>query len=138
VIMQELNRPTKKQARAAERAKKAEQREKTVTDTVAEQLKAQVAKADTQEVQGVAYHPDRYVDPDEEFRARVWYLFDQIDANHDDCISYIEFIRCAQLLLRLFTSDFELACCWLYPAVVGGNDGTSTFITAGQHFQTTC
>ena len=41
---------------------------------------------------GVAYHPDRYVDPDDEFRARVWTVFDEIDGNHDHSITYIEFI----------------------------------------------
>lgn len=51
------------------------------------------AWTDIAHVEGVAYHPDRYVDPDDEFRARVWYLFDDIDSNHDRHISYVEFIK---------------------------------------------
>lgn len=51
------------------------------------------AWTDLEHIEGVAYHPDRYVDPDDEFRARVWYVFDEIDNNHDKHISYIEFIK---------------------------------------------
>lgn len=49
--------------------------------------------SDLRPIPGVAYHPDRYVDPDDEFRARVWATFDKIDANNDQEISYIEFIN---------------------------------------------
>lgn len=51
------------------------------------------AWTDMEHIEGVAYHPDRYVDPDDEFRARVWYVFDEIDSNHDRHLSYIEFIK---------------------------------------------
>jgi hypothetical protein len=51
------------------------------------------AWTDIEHIDGVAYHPDRYVDPDDEFRARVWYVFDEIDNNHDKHLSYIEFIK---------------------------------------------
>jgi hypothetical protein len=51
------------------------------------------AWSDLEHLDGVAYHPDRYVDPDDEFRARVWYVFDEIDNNHDKHLSYIEFIK---------------------------------------------
>ena len=51
------------------------------------------AWTDIEHIDGVAYHPDRYVDPDDEFRARVWYVFDEIDSNHDRHLSYIEFIK---------------------------------------------
>jgi hypothetical protein len=51
------------------------------------------AWADMEHMEGIAYHPDRYVDPDDEFRARVWYVFDEIDSNHDRHLSYIEFIK---------------------------------------------
>lgn len=51
------------------------------------------AWSDLEHLEGVAYHPDRYVDPDDEFRARVWYVFDEIDNNHDKHLSYIEFIK---------------------------------------------
>ena len=45
-----------------------------------------------EQMHGVGYHPDRYVDHDDEFRARVWTVFDEIDGNHDHHITYIEFI----------------------------------------------
>ena len=47
---------------------------------------------DVKEVKGVSGHPDRYVDDDEEFRARVWFTFDEI-AGGNETISYIKFIR---------------------------------------------
>jgi hypothetical protein len=49
--------------------------------------------ADARQINGVAYHPDRYVDPEDEMRARCWALFEEIDGNHDNHISYIEFIN---------------------------------------------
>ena len=49
--------------------------------------------SDLKPLPGVAYHPDRYVDPDDEFRARVWATFEKIDSNGDQEISYIEFIK---------------------------------------------
>lgn len=52
---------------------------------------------DLGEVPGVAYHPDRYVDADDEFRARVWFTFEKIDSNGDHQISYIEFIKYAHI-----------------------------------------
>ena len=48
---------------------------------------------DLGEMDGVAYHPDRYIDQDDEFRARVWATFEKIDSNGDQAISYIEFIK---------------------------------------------
>lgn len=48
---------------------------------------------DLQQIDGVAYHPDRYIDQDDEFRARVWATFEKIDSNGDQQISYIEFIK---------------------------------------------
>jgi hypothetical protein len=39
--------------------------------------------ADINHIEGVAYHPDRYVDEDDEMRARCWVLFEEIDANQD-------------------------------------------------------
>ena len=39
--------------------------------------------ADANHTEGVAYHPDRYMDEDDEMRARVWVLFEEIDANKD-------------------------------------------------------
>ena len=48
--------------------------------------------ADTRHIAGVAYHPDRYIDPDDEMRARCWALFEEIDGNHDNFISYMEFM----------------------------------------------
>lgn len=50
--------------------------------------------SDLNPIDGVAYHPDRYVDKDDEFRARVWATFEKIDSNGDHEISYIEFIKC--------------------------------------------
>lgn len=49
--------------------------------------------ADSKHIEGVAYHPDRYVDPNDEMRARCWALFEEIDGNHDNHISYMEFIK---------------------------------------------
>jgi Ca2+-binding EF-hand superfamily protein len=53
-------------------------------------LIAQVA--DARQISGVCYHPDRYVDPDDEMRARCWGVFEEIDSNHDNFISFIEFV----------------------------------------------
>ena len=39
--------------------------------------------ADANHIEGVAYHPDRYMDEDDEMRARCWVLFEEIDANQD-------------------------------------------------------
>ena len=39
--------------------------------------------ADANHIEGVAYHPDRYMDDDDEMRARCWVLFEEIDANKD-------------------------------------------------------
>ena len=39
--------------------------------------------ADANHIEGVAYHPDRYMDDDDEMRARCWVLFEEIDANQD-------------------------------------------------------
>ena len=59
-----------------------------------EKLAAVMAQfADAEHIEGVAYHPDRYVDADDEMRARCWVLFEEIDSNHDHHISYIEFIN---------------------------------------------
>ena len=55
--------------------------------------------SDLNPIAGVAYHPDRYIDKDDEFRARVWATFEKIDSNGDHEISYIEFIKCALELL---------------------------------------
>eukprot|EP01043_Picozoa_sp_COSAG02_P003812 COSAG02_NODE_96_length_37408_cov_9.762604_8_plen_3626_part_00 len=49
--------------------------------------------ADARHIDGVAYHPDRYIDPEDEMRARCWALFEEIDSNHDHSISYMEFIK---------------------------------------------
>ena len=54
-----------------------------------EKLAAVMAQfADAEHIEGVAYHPDRYVDADDEMRARCWVLFEEIDSNHDHHISY--------------------------------------------------
>ena len=54
-----------------------------------EKLAAVMAQfADAGHIEGVAYHPDRYVDADDEMRARCWVLFEEIDSNHDHHISY--------------------------------------------------
>ena len=59
-----------------------------------EKLAAVMAQfADAEHIEGVAYHPDRYVDADDEMRARCWVLFEEIDSNHDHHISYIEFVN---------------------------------------------
>ena len=50
--------------------------------------------SDLKPISGVAYHPDRYIDADDEFRARVWATFEKIDSNGDQEVSYIEFIKC--------------------------------------------
>ena len=39
----------------------------------------------------VAYNPDRYIDDDDEFRARVFALFAMIDKDHDLCLTPDEF-----------------------------------------------
>lgn len=38
--------------------------------------------SDASAIEGVCYHPSRYVDPEDEMRARVWALFEEIDGNH--------------------------------------------------------
>ena len=59
-----------------------------------EKMAAMIAQfADTEHIDGVAYHPDRYIDDDDEMRARCWVLFEEIDSNGDHHISYIEFIN---------------------------------------------
>jgi len=41
----------------------------------------------------VAYNPDRYIDDDDDFRARVFALFAMIDKDHDLCITTTEFSK---------------------------------------------
>ena len=97
-------------------------------------LAATIAKwADAEHIGGIAYHPDRYIDPDDEFRARVWTVFDDIDNNHDEHISYIEFIKCAYVLW-LSNSGFKSTPCALVAA--GGRGKTKNFITARLRSQT--
>ena len=91
------------------------------------------AWTDVEHISGVAYHPDRYIDPDDEFRARVWYVFDEIDSNHDKCISYIEFIKC---VVRIFCSCI-LAVDIFITIVVGGRKKTKSVTMDMQRFLTT-
>lgn len=66
----------------------------TGTLVAGSKLAAMMAQfADQKHIDGVAYHPDRYVDPEDEMRARCWMLFEEIDGNHDNHISYMEFIK---------------------------------------------
>jgi len=52
----------------------------------------EVVEIDSQgESKTVAYNPDRYVDDDDEFRARVFALFAMIDKDHDLCLTAEEF-----------------------------------------------
>ena len=75
------------------------------------------AFGDVKEIEGVSGHPDRYVDEDDEFRARVWLTFDEI-ANGAETISYIKFTRCGagpHLLSLIFVTSVR--GCW--PSVPG-------------------
>ena len=44
-------------------------------------------------IEGVAYHPDRFIDEDPEFRAKVHQTFDEIDRNGDHHITYMELLK---------------------------------------------
>lgn len=63
-----------------------------------EQTKASFA--DVKEIDGVSGHPDRYIDDDEDFRARVWFTFDEI-ARGAETISFIKFTRSVHLKLNI-------------------------------------
>merc|ERR1719223_1020173 len=57
-------------------------------------LLEEVVEIDAQgEEKTVAYNPERYIDDDDEFRARVFALFAMIDKDHDLCITPTEFTK---------------------------------------------
>jgi hypothetical protein len=66
--------------------------------------------ADINHIPGVAYHPDRYVDEDDELRARCWFLFDTIDSNHDDAMCGYQRVCMYAVLQLCRTSLTGLLC----------------------------
>ena len=65
----------------------------------------EVVEIDSQgESKTVAYNPDRYVDDDDEFRARVFALFAMIDKDHDLCLTAEEFKK---FLRKVAVNEFK-------------------------------
>ena len=61
----------------------------------------------THHIPGIAYHPDRYVDKDDEFRGQVATIFEEIDRNRDENISYMEFLAWWKRKYKALGKEFD-------------------------------